>query len=142
MSQRASRSRPERSFLKSKPARSIQANDAVLGWPSGSFVKEAGDLMHSAYLHELRRFNPASLHRITAAGVKGASRWWIDRRRHVALDQGRQAFGRGVCQRNRSQQRLRIWMTRVCEQLGLFGDLDDASEIHHRNAMTDMRDYR
>src|SRR5436189_6343685 len=107
MSRKASKSRPERSSSKSKRARSIQANDAVLGWPSGSFVKEAGDLMHSAYLDELRRFNLASLHRITAAGVKGASRWWIDRRRHVALDQGGQAFRRGVRQRHRSQQRLR-----------------------------------
>src|SRR3954447_20130503 len=120
MSRKASKSRPERSCSKSKRARSIQANDAVLGRPSGSFVKKTGDLMHSAYLDELRRFNLASLHRITAAGVKGATRWWSVRRRHVALDQGRQAFGRGVCQRNRSQQRLRIWMTRVCEQLGLF----------------------
>src|SRR3954452_3209623 len=98
--------------------------------------------MHSAYLDEVRRFNLASLHRITAAGAKGASRWWIDRRRHVALDQGRQPLRRGVCQRNRSQQRLRVRMTRVGEQLGLFCDLDDASEIHHRNAMTDMRDDR
>ena len=69
--------------------------------------------MHSAYLDELRRFNLASLHRITAAGVKGASRWWIDRRRHVALNQGRQPFRLGIGQRNRGQQRLRIRMARV-----------------------------
>ena len=27
------------------------------------------------------------------------------------------------------------------EQLGLVGDLDDAAEIHHRDAMADMLDH-
>src|SRR5689334_16107219 len=142
MSRRASRSRPERWSSRSKRAPSVQTNNALLVFPAGPIVEETGDLMHSAYLDELRRFDLASLHRVAATGVEGASRWWIDRTRHVALDQRGQTPRPGIGHRNRSQQRLRIRMTRVGKQLGLFCDLDDASEIHHRNAMTDMCDHR
>src|SRR5258708_4094255 len=31
-------------------------------------------------------------------------------------------------------------MARIGEQLDLVGDLDDTAEIHHRDAMADMRD--
>ena len=33
-------------------------------------------------------------------------------------------------------------MPRIGKQLGLVGDLDDPSEIHHRDAMTDVSDHR
>ena len=77
-----------------------------------------------------------------AAGVEGAARWRIDRARHVAFDQRLQASCVWDRDRHRGQQRLRIGMPRVGEKLALLGDLDDPAEIHHRDAVADMRDDR
>ena len=47
-----------------------------------------------------------------------------------------------VGDRHRRQQRLRVGVQRVGEEFGLVGDLDDAPEIHHRDAVADVLDDR
>ena len=108
----------------------------------GVVVEEAGHLMLGAGCGQHRRLGFAAVHHIAAAGMEGAARWRIDRAWHVAVDQRLERFGFGIGDRNRGQQRLRIGMARMCEQFGLLGDLDNAPEIHHGDAVADMRDHR
>ena len=77
-----------------------------------------------------------------AARVKVAAGWWIDRARHVALQHDTFAFDRGIGDRHSGEQRLGVWVQRVGVQIAARGDLDDASKIHHSNAVADVFHHR
>ena len=111
-----------------------------LSRPSSSFIEETRDLMLRADSRQRRRFEFAAVHHIPTAGVEGASRWRIDRARHIPIDHRLEAFHLGVRYRHRGQQCLRIGMAGAFEQFGLRCDLDNAPEIHHRDAVADMGD--
>src|SRR5437870_8902379 len=76
---------------------------------------------------------PAALDRVGTARVEVATRRRIDRARYAFLP-----FDRRVGNRNRQEERLGIGMQRLREQRLLVGIFDDAAEIHHRDAVTDM----
>jgi hypothetical protein len=52
------------------------------------------------------------------------------------------ALGIGIGDRHRLEQRLRVRIQRAAEQRGLVGQLDDAAEVHHRDAVADVLDHR
>jgi hypothetical protein len=53
-----------------------------------------------------------------------------------------QAFCAGIGDRDRGEQRLRVRMARFFEQLAFVSNLNDAAEIHHGDAMAEMRETR
>ena len=53
-----------------------------------------------------------------------------------------QAFCAGIGDRDRGEQRLPARMARFFEQLAFVSNLNDAAEIHHGDAMAEMRDDR
>src|SRR5436190_315748 len=79
---------------------------------------------------------------IRAARVEAAAGGRIDRTWNVTLKDRPPALETGLGHRSGGQQRLSIGMQRFFEQVGIVGKLDDAAEIHHRHAMTDMLDHR
>src|ERR1700730_6840633 len=53
--------------------------------PEAGVVQMTGGPMAWFDLAQSRYFVPAARHRVVAARVKVAARWWVDRARHVAL---------------------------------------------------------
>ena len=76
--------------------------------------------------------------------METAARRRTHRRRHLAGDDLLRTarLDLRVGDRDRRQQRLRIGVQRLGVELGARRDLDDAAEIHHRDAMTDMAHNR
>ena len=60
--------------------------------PPRPVIQQARDLMSCARIHQQRPLDLAAVHRVAAAGVEGAAGGRVDRARHVAVDQRRQAF--------------------------------------------------
>src|SRR5215469_2296191 len=88
-------------------------------------------------------FVAAARHRVRAARVKVAPRRRIDRARHVALqDYPLAGSGAVFWDRYGRQQRLGVGVQRRLEQAGLVSHLDDAAEIHYRDAIADVLDDR
>src|SRR6267143_5016240 len=106
--------------------------------PPGAVIEPARDLMLRADSCQRRSFEFAAVHHIPTAGVERASRWRIDRARHIPVDHRLEALHFGVRYRHGGQQCLGIGMAGVCEQFGLPCNLDDAPEIHYRDAVADM----
>src|SRR5215471_11631856 len=71
-----------------------------------------------------------------------AARGRIDRVRHVALQDDALALDARIGDRDRRQQRLGIGMQRRRIEVFSRRDLDDAAEIHHRDACADVLDDR
>src|SRR3954453_19357846 len=64
--------------------------------PPGAAIEKARDLMSRSGIDQHWPLVPALRHGIAAAGGEGAARGRIDRARHVAIDQRREAFGAGI----------------------------------------------
>src|SRR5229473_4089543 len=90
-----------------------------------------------------RLFGADRLH-IPAAGAEAAARRWIDRTRNLPLqnDATIAAHARWQGQRLRRQQRLCIGMQRPFGNVLRRPQLDEAAEIHHRDAVADMGNHR
>jgi hypothetical protein len=77
------------------------------------------------------------------SGYGSGIRWRCHRARHVAREHDPlAALGIGIGDRHRSEQRLGVRMQRAAEQRGPVGQLDDAAEVHHRDAVADVLNHR
>ena len=100
---------------------------------------QAGDMVAGCDLDQGRRRHLAVGHRIGAAGMEMAAGRRLGRARHVALhDPLAHAAPLGIGRGGGRQQRLGVGMQGLGEQGALGRELDDATEIHHRDAMADM----
>src|SRR5579864_352408 len=91
---------------------------------------------------QFRFVRPAAIEGEWAAGVEATSARWMDRARHVALENDWAARGAGLGQRDRGEQRLGIGMSGRGEDLPLRRHLDDLAKIHDRHAMGHVLDDR
>ena len=80
----------------------------------------------------------AERHRMRAARMKAAARWRIEGARHFAADGQLFVSLVGMRRQSRGEQGLGIGMQRLGAQLEAVGELDDLSEIHDRDPMTDI----
>ena len=101
---------------------------------------QAGDVVAGRHLDQRRRGHPALGDRIGAARVEVAAG-----RRLAGLGTspctmsacaGGAAWDRARCAAD--EQRLGVGMQRLREQRALVRELDDAAEIHHRDAVADV----
>ena len=104
----------------------------------------AGDVMTGRHLPQLRRFGPTAVEHVRTARVEAAAGRRLDRARHVARKDDARAPDRrvGVGHRHGRQQRFGVGMLRIGKQRAARRELDDAAEIHHRDAMADVLDDR
>src|SRR4051794_12542704 len=88
---------------------------------------------------QLRRLDAAALEGMRAARVEVAARRWVGRARDLAADW----IERGAPlrdARNLRQQRLRVRVVGAREQLVDGSAFDDAAEVHHGDAVTQVLD--
>src|ERR1700751_1941550 len=78
------------------------------------------------------------LDRDRASGLDRAARRWMQSARHLAMKNDALAFEAWRRQRNAGKQRAGIGMARICKQRLAWPDLDNATEMHHRNAIGDV----
>ena len=103
----------------------------------------AGSVAARPQVYCARRVLAAAVGGDRATGVKTASCWRVRRRREITLQlDGRRAFARILDLRDGGQQRLGIGMGGGVQHFGGLAFLDDAAKIHHRDAVTDIADYR
>src|SRR5690242_20201642 len=76
------------------------------------------------------------------ARVEMAAAGWPDRVRDVALQHDPLTLDLWVRDRDGRQQRLCVGMQRRGIEVARAGDLDDASEVHHRHSRTDVLHHR
>ena len=70
-----------------------------------------------------------------------ASRRRIIRVRHVARQHNPVAAAARIRNRDRRQQRLRIWMERIAVQLVAIGKLHHTAKVHHGHTVADVLDH-
>ena len=87
------------------------------------------------------RLDFAARHRDRAAGMEVAAARRMYRAWHVALQRRFGVADGRIGHRDRGQQRLGVGMAGLGEDGGLVGDLDNAAEIHHGDAMPDVLDH-
>ena len=87
---------------------------------------------------ERRIFLGAAPLRIRTTRPEAASGRRVERAGHVSLEDDALPARSGLRQRDRGEQRLRVWMARVGEELALVRIFHDASEVHHRHACGDV----
>src|SRR6478736_1662887 len=106
--------------------------------------KMAGDPVIPCQFAPVRRLLGAERLRILAAGAETATRGRIDRARDFALQHDALTAAHRRRQRPRlgRQQRLRIGMQRTLRDFLRGAKLDEPSEIHHRDALADVRNHR
>ena len=97
--------------------------------------------MAGADLAQCRDLALAARLGIGTARMEGAARRRVDRARNIALQQVFLALDPRIGDRDRSQQGFGIRMQRAREQGLLVCILDDLTEIHHRDAVTDVLDH-
>src|SRR5258708_39495401 len=68
--------------------------------------------------------------------------WWRNRARHLAPQPKALLLYFWIRDRDRRQQRFGIGVLGRRIKLARGRGLDDAAEIHHRNALADMLDHR
>src|SRR6266511_3751343 len=74
--------------------------------------------------------NPRALvNSYRAPSAEAAARWRIDGRGHIALQNDALAFLFGIWNRDRGQQRLRVWMQRECVKLRRSGNLYNPPKV-------------
>src|SRR4051812_49061651 len=102
----------------------------------------AGGAMARRYRVERRDLDGAAVGLDRAARMEMAARWRVERAGDLALGLGARR-NHGAVERvgDRRDQRPRIGMTRVLEDLLPIALLDDAAEIHHRHPVADMLDH-
>src|SRR5688572_30510616 len=71
-------------------------------------------------------------------GAKATAGRWIDRRRHVTLQNNPVALLLWIRNWNRRQQSLRVRMQRVGIEIDRGRHFDNTSEIHYRDARGNM----
>src|ERR1700682_2554657 len=91
---------------------------------------------------KLRLLRPAAIEHEWTSGVETASAGWIDRARHVALQDHRSAGGARVRHRHRREQGLGVGMLRRGEDLLPGRHLDDLAEIHDCDTVRHVLDDR
>src|ERR1700726_178101 len=91
---------------------------------------------------KLRFLGPATIEHEWTPCVKAASAGWIDRARHVALEDHRVAGGAWLRHRYGREQRLGVGMPRRGEDLLPGRQLDDLAEIHHGDTVRHVLDDR
>src|SRR5260370_22585911 len=91
---------------------------------------------------KLRLLRPAAIEHEWTASVESASAGWIDRARHVALQDDRGARGPGLRHRHGREQRLGVGMFWRGEDLLPWRHLDDLAEIHHADTVRHVLDDR
>src|SRR4030081_2863615 len=79
---------------------------------------------------KLRLLRPAAVEHEWTPGVEAASAGWVDRARHVALQDHRGAGGPGLRHRHGREQRPGVGMPRRGEDLQPGRHLDDLAEIN------------
>ena len=87
---------------------------------------------------ELRPYRSAPLDRDRASGVERAARGWMQSARHLAVKNN--AFARQAWRRYRNggKERPGIGMPRIGKQCFAWPDLDNAAQMHHRDAVGDV----
>src|SRR5262249_3301328 len=84
---------------------------------------------------EFRPFGLTAHDSNRASGMEWAARWRIERTRHLSAQDDPFALGARRGHRNGREKRAAIGVPRICEQSFVRSDLDDAAEMHHRNAV-------
>src|SRR5215211_2991337 len=97
-----------------------------------------GHVMAGLDLAQGWRFHLAALDRIRAARVEVASHRRFERTWYVTLHDALNTFDCRIGHRHGCEQRFRVGMQRPGEQRGLVRVLDDAAEIHDRDAVRDV----
>src|SRR5829696_6155457 len=82
----------------------------------------------------------AILLRARAAGVEGASLRWVRRGGDIAGEDYALplALLLGVGDRDRREERGRVGVARLVEELPALGHLDDLAQVHHRHPIGDV----
>ena len=94
--------------------------------------------MARRHLAQLRIDLRTLFDRDRAAGPEATTGRRVNRRRHVALQDYSLSFLLRIGNGNRRQQRLRVRMKRMRLQVGCVCDLDNAAQVHNRNARRDV----
>ena len=100
-----------------------------------------GDLVAGAHLAQRRDLALAPCLGVGAARMESAARRRVDRARDIALQQMLFALDPRIGDRDCSQQGLGVRMQRPREQGLLVSIFDDLTEVHDRNAVTDVLDH-
>ena len=80
--------------------------------------------------------------RVADTVAEGAALWWIDRRRHISLEENAILLQCWIGLRNRGKKSLGVGVFRaLVDRLGI-GELDDLAEVHHRHAVGDVLHHR
>src|SRR5581483_5518738 len=90
---------------------------------------------------QFRHLDAAALYHEGAAGMEAAARGWIERARHLALQDHAFAPGLRFGDGYRRQQRAAIGVTGRSEQRLGVGGLDDGAEVHNGDAVGDVLDH-
>src|SRR6185437_4788303 len=131
------------SLVPSSPRRTSQATRRSVSVGLIRALPEmAGGAMTGGHRVERRHFDGATLRSKWAARMEMATRRRIEGARDLALGLGARRNG-GAMERvgDRRDQGARVGMARVLEDLLPAALLDDAAEIHHRDAVADMLDH-
>src|ERR1700739_1369142 len=89
---------------------------------------------------KFRLLAPAAIEHERAPGMEAASAGWIDRARHVALQDHRGGHSPGLRYRHSGKQSLGVGMLRRGEDLLPGRHLDDLAEIHDRDTVGHVLD--
>src|SRR5262245_33065295 len=88
--------------------------------------------------HEFRPHHSTVLDRDRASGMERAARRWMQGAWHLAMKNNALALEVWRGQWNGGKKRAGVGMSRICKQRFAWSDLDNAAEMHHRNAIGDM----
>src|SRR5215813_9698872 len=91
-----------------------------------------------SHLAHMRCLDAAACLRIGATGMKVATGWGAHRAWHLSGKHLEGSVPIRIGDRHGVEQRFRVGMLRSGEQVAGGGKLDDAAEIHHGYAVTDM----
>ena len=80
------------------------------------------------------------LHRNRASGVERTAGRRVQRAGKIALEDNPFPVDRGIRDRDRREECFRVRMRRVREQVVAVCDLNDAAEVHHRDAVAEVLD--
>src|SRR4029079_6319116 len=98
----------------------------------------AGHPLAVAARGQLWHLDSATRKRERAAGMKRATRRWIERRRHFASEDVALACRSRIGDRRGGDERLRIRVAGGGKYRAFVTDLDDATEIHHSDPVSDV----
>src|SRR6266700_3297509 len=91
---------------------------------------------------EFRPFGLTARDSDRASGMEWASRWRMQRARHLSAQDDPFALGARHGHRNGGEKCAAVGVPRICEQSVVGSDLDDAAEMHYRNAVGNVLHHR